>query len=640
MDVFTYLFISIFFFYRFLDAIRMQIFCILVKPIVDQNASLMKRALPVSLFLLLVTSLLSFSQTVEQIKQNNHHYLWGEGTGMTLKAADSEALQMLISQISVQVESKFQHFVTEEESTSEKDYQFEEKVKSVVNTYSNATLHNTERIVISNEPDAKVFRYIERENVNKVFKNRKDKIIAFVQNARKAVKERRIGDGLRYYYWAFTLLKSHPDCNDIRYTDAKGKDHPLISWIPMQMNEVFSHMDFQVTHKEKQEKMKRIVLNITYKDEPVGNLDYSYWDGRDWSNLINVKDGRGVLEYYGAAAEGKEKGKVKAEYLYESQANIDNELKTVMSKIDPIPFRQSYYTVYFEKQKTTAKPKKQKKASELTQLKEPVHYLAVLDEVKKAIMEKSYDAVKSHFTEKGYEMYEKLIAYGNAKILSESQHAFYKFKDGVMARAMPMVFSFKHNDQKFIEDVIFHFNENKKIASLSFGLSEDALKSITGKDVWDEIDRMVLINFLEHYKTAYALKRLDYIESIFADDALIITGYVVKVKPNADSRYQSNQIVRYNRQSKAEYIRNLRYSFNSKEFINIQFEESRVRKGGKGGDIYGVQIKQNYFSSNYGDQGYLFLMVDLNDPKEPIIHVRTWQPTKGKQDSIYGLSDF
>ena len=152
-------------------------------------------------------------QSVEQIKKNTSQYLWGEGTGMTLKAADNEALQMLISQISVQVESKFKHFVKEEEQKGTKNnYQFEEKVKSVVNTYSNATLHSAERIVISNEPDAKVFRYIKRKNVNKVFENRKDKILDFVNNAKKAVKDRRIGDGLRYYYWAFTLLKSHPSC--------------------------------------------------------------------------------------------------------------------------------------------------------------------------------------------------------------------------------------------------------------------------------------------------------------------------------------------------------------------------------------------------------------------------------------------
>jgi hypothetical protein len=586
------------------------------------------------------------AQTVEQIKADKDTYIWGEGSGATLKEADNEALQMLISQISVQVESKFKHFVQEKSSENEADYKFEEKVKSVVNTYSNATLHNTERIVISNEPDAKVFRYIERDNVEKVFENRKDKIFDFVDNACKAIKERRIGDGLRYYYWAFTLLKSHPDCNSLRYTDKQGGKHPLITWIPMRMNEVFAHLDFHVKETEQKEDMKSVFLNITYKGESVDNLDYSYWDGRDWSNLINVKDGRGFLEYYGAAAEGKKKGKMKVEYIYENQANIDNELKTVMEKIDAIPFRESYYTVHFNKQKDTDKSKQKHVADKnevktsISKVSDPVKYRSALDEIQHAIAKEQYNSVKKLFTDRGYKMYQRLIAYGNARVLSNSEHKFYEFKNEVMARSIPMRFSFKNNHQEFVEDVVFHFNEEKKIESLSFGLSKDALKSIIEKEVWNEVDRMVLVNFLEHYKTAYALKRLDYIESIFADDALIITGEVVKVKPNRDSRFQNNRIVRYNRQSKAEYIRNLKYSFQSKEYINIQFEESEVRKGGKGGDIYGVQIKQNYYSSNYGDQGYLFLMVDLNDPREPIIHVRTWQPTKGKKDSIYGLSDF
>jgi hypothetical protein len=33
-------------------------------------------------------------------------------------------------------------------------------------------------------------------------------------------------------------------------------------------------------------------------------------------------------------------------------------------------------------------------------------------------------------------------------------------------------------------------------------------------------------------------------------------------------------------------------------------------------------------------------MVDLNNPNEPIVHVRTWQPEIGHNDSVYGLSDF
>ena len=31
---------------------------------------------------------------------------------------------------------------------------------------------------------------------------------------------------------------------------------------------------------------------------------------------------------------------------------------------------------------------------------------------------------------------------------------------------------------------------------------------------------------------------------------------------------------------------------------------------GKGESIYSIQIKQDYYSSNYGDSGYLFLLVD------------------------------
>ena len=81
-------------------------------------------------------------------------------------------------------------------------------------------------------------------------------------------------------------------------------------------------------------------------------------------------------------------------------------------------------------------------------------------------------------------------------------------------------------------------------------------------------------------------------------------------------------------------------SFQSNEFLNIKFEDNTVRKAGKGGEIYGLQIKQNYTSTNYNDQGYLFLLIDFNNPNKPIIHVRTWQPEKNPDGSIYGLGDF
>ena len=87
-------------------------------------------------------------------------------------------------------------------------------------------------------------------------------------------------------------------------------------------------------------------------------------------------------------------------------------------------------------------------------------------------------------------------------------------------------------------------------------------------------------------------------------------------------------------------MKKLKYSFDSKEFINIRFADNIVRRSGKSNNIYGIQIRQDYFSTNYGDTGYLFLLVDLTDTLKPQIHVRTWQPEKNPDGSIYGLSDF
>ena len=44
--------------------------------------------------------------------------------------------------------------------------------------------------------------------------------------------------------------------------------------------------------------------------------------------------------------------------------------------------------------------------------------------------------------------------------------------------------------------------------------------------------------------------------------------------------------------------------------------------------------------ANYGDEGYLYIQVDLNDRKEPIIKVRTWQPEPDPEVGLFGLGNF
>ena len=174
-------------------------------------------------------SLNVLAQTIEQIKADRQNYIWGEGTGITLNSADQDALGMLSNQISVQVESRYD--LLRQEVTNSGKQTFEEVFKGVINTYSSATLRNTERIVVSNEPDAKVFRYIKRNEIDKIFSDRERKIVEFARNGEQSALSGRVADALRYYYWSLTLLRSHPNANNIGMKDEKGTDRLLISCI-------------------------------------------------------------------------------------------------------------------------------------------------------------------------------------------------------------------------------------------------------------------------------------------------------------------------------------------------------------------------------------------------------------------------
>ena len=111
-------------------------------------------------------------QSIEEI-QTSKDYIWGTGNAATLKKADNEALAALISQISTNVSSKFEQLT--EGGMKDDQATVDETFKSVINTYSRATLNNTRRIVIQNEPEAVVMRYIKVAEIQRIFDGRKTK---------------------------------------------------------------------------------------------------------------------------------------------------------------------------------------------------------------------------------------------------------------------------------------------------------------------------------------------------------------------------------------------------------------------------------------------------------------------------------
>ena len=61
-------------------------------------------------------------------------------------------------------------------------------------------------------------------------------------------------------------------------------------------------------------------------------------------------------------------------------------------------------------------------------------------------------------------------------------------------------------------------------------------------------------------------------------------------------------------------------------YIRVQFSDISVSKHPTIDGYYGVMLRQGYESSNYSDEGYLFMLWDFRDEANPQIHVRTWQP--------------
>ncbi len=589
------------------------------------------------------------AQNTDEIRRSDE-YLSGEGWGESLKAADNAALQDLISKISVSVESQFENI--EEEMNDQSGVDSHSACRSVVNTYSQATLQNTQRIVIENEPDAHVFRYVKRTEVDKIFESRRLKVFDMAASAARAVEKGKVDDALRYYYWAYCLLQSIPGANAV--TDANG--HVLTHWIPEQMNEIFGEIKIQTITE--QDNVAEVC--VLFKDEPVTSMDYTYFDGMDWSNLYSAKDGRGFIELRPGMT--TENMKIKCEYEYSGEAHIDKEINTVVNVMKGRVFRDAYVVV----EKGTS-PQPLPKSGDISIAEKKVTNSAMVVENKNAItmltddkagpyresIEKVISAISSHsyanaeecFTEDGKDMYRRLISYGNARIIGEPAYTFYTVGEAeVTCRSVPMSFSFRNNGRKFVEDVTFTFNAEGKIDYLAFALDESSTTDILQHSAWSEYARKILAEFLENYKTAYALKRLDYIRSIFDDNAVIITGKVVTRQTAANGEmggeYLNNKYVQHTRQSKEQYMRNLERCFASNEYINIRFANNDIVKAGVGGEVYGIQIKQDYYSTNYGDTGYLFLMVDLNDPKKPVIKVRSWQPERDPDFGLIDLSHF
>ncbi len=591
-------------------------------------------------------------QSVDYIKSSGEYY-FGIGNGRNYQQARRTALELLSESISVQIQSEFKQ-VVEETGEDVNIY-----TQSVVNTYSTAVVNRYDDKLIKEEPgDVDVIVYVLKSEMHAAFEQRVQMIEDFILLAVKATDQVRMADALRYYFWGLVLARSHPDNTKLRSKFGGDNELPLMLELTDRINNIFSQINVQISKVEESEKPpgRNLYLDITYKGNPVQDLDYTYFVGDGYSGLYSANNGKGFAEFYGPTAKDLNRLRMRIEYEYRNKADLAPEVKMMLENVDIPYFKRAEFIINLDERDVPkpsdnlVQPLVSKDTPPTYSVENYNYYEHTVRKIADAIDKSNHESLIELFTPAGYSMYEKLIANGQVKILGLSNDSLKMIKVGkeVMVRSVPMLFAFENNREKFIENVVFTFDEQKKVNGIAYSLTDIAVNDILSKpeNFGTEEDKYFLIKFMEDFKTAYSLKRLDYLDAIFDENALIIVGNVVKRSEepveNVQSMYGnlSNDEIEYIRLSKKDYMERLHMIFRRNEFINIRFEDNQVKKTQKDDKVYGIQINQYYYSSTYADKGYLFLMIDLNDTLNPRVYVRTWQPQKNPDGSVYGLGDF
>lgn len=501
--------------------------------------------------------------------------------------------------------------------------------------------------------------WLSKADLQNVYTERAAKVISMLDVSARAEEEHKYDVALKYAYWALVLSYTLPEDMPVVYPKpiegkTSGEGFAAKLHARNRIEAILSAIEFKFMGISEDDPLLGR-LEVTCGENVVSSLDYAYDDGLGMSPATQVKDGVGDIEF--RAGMDVRNVDITIEYSYEDESNSDPEMKMALREVNKIKFadalKRGVSVSVSKKPRPGPRKKAEQTASEqlasevsagFQQLTNPdavdtcSFCLETVGKVLDAVGSNTYEQVKDLFTEEGYEIFDKLLHYGNAKILDRSHLQVVTYDYGYVCRSVPMKFSFKTNRKSFTENVVFWWDKQGKIDNLTFAMDAESIKDILSKTKWTDGAKMALVSFLENYKTAFALARLDYIDAIFSEDALIIVGRVVKKTRIENGIKMMQEDVEYNRYTKAAYLSHLRRSIASKEYINIKFANTEITKLTRGGheNFYGIQLKQDYFSSNYGDSGYLYLLVDMEDSRKPLIYVRTWQPQPDPDFGIYG----
>lgn len=576
---------------------------------------------------------------LEVVQSGNYYY--GSGISDDENRAREEAIAEICEMIAVNVSSRFELDVSETNSS------YNEKATSLIKTYSTGSLRNVESIRnIQEDGRIEMFSFILRSEVYNIFHERIQFVRLLKQNADLNKMSGNMAMALKNYYFGLILLKSVP----AERIDVKNND--LLIEIPQAIRDILDNVNFVVeSDRQISDKERLIEFKVDYKGQPVSLLHFRFWDGSQLSGEGQVRDGMANISLLGPSINFDDL-KVYIKYLYYN-ARLEYSAVEDLWELVSRPSFQGQKTIKLDLELNTEESK-----SEISECFEfisksdiPVEEL-IFSNTNSFIesLKKKNTLEASQFYNNDQFLRTKFLAYLDFNepwpICTATDLNINKTRLGYEVRKIPVIHKYPSLHKQSNEYLVLDFNEEGNLIDFNLCITDDlyekfVMQSEYGKD-WG--NRQEIIKFIEKYRTAYFTRDIQTIDLMFADEALILIGRKIQARQENGNEimyaalpgqpgFEQVQL------SKQEYLTRQKKVFDFQEDIFIDFSTFEIMKKNNAPSIYGVEMRQNYSSTTYADEGYLFLLIDFRE-QDPMIYIRAWQPNEWDTNTLINTSNF
>jgi len=596
------------------------------------------------LVLILMSAIAGAQQPDRRSIENSGRYYYGVGVATDENKARDEALSGISEMIAVTVEGRF------ETTASETNRSYSETATSIIKTYSTATLRNVEslRRVL---PDGKteVFCYIPKEKVRAIYQERKNLVHSLYLEGMKNETSGNLAFALKQWYFGILLLKSVPEENVVI------EEVNLTVALPNAINRVLSGVSFEITgDRQTAENLRELDMKAYYQSKPVSLLHYRFWDGHDNNGTGQVRDGLTTIRLAGSGA-FLERITLYPQYEYYA-ARTENK---IVEELWDLLLRPDFpNTIYVELKREpqpvlVKKPAENPVANLVLQFGEEVkageEILKTTQQLLQVIAAGDTNRIKNHYGADPF-LSNKLadyMAYNQPAIAGGEQNAVIQATgSGYELRKIRVLHNYPTINRQATEYLVLDFDADGRLTDLNLCITQELYEKFVtqgeyGND-WER--RREIVRFVEKYRTAFHTRDLKTIDLMFADEALILIGR--KIEPR---RLKENELTytpmpgqpdfEQIRLTKQDYLVRQKQVFDLQKDIFIDFSTFEITAKSNNPGVYGVQMRQNYTSTTYADEGYLFLLIDFQQ-KDPMIYIRAWQPNEWDSSALVNLSNF